>query len=85
MVKTNIQRNKSVLWNKIVKIKRLQRLGSVKCVIIPTSWIETLNLTQEDYLVVSLDAFGEKIIIEKLKDREDIQIEKISGVESSID
>lgn len=71
------------LSSKVLKQKRLQKLGTALVVIIPKIWLNDLNWTRETNLIVCYHADDKKIIIsenfQKINGEE--EIEKISDIE----
>jgi len=53
------------LTNKIIKIKKLQKLSSSLVLIIPTNWIEEMNWDRNTLLKLSWHPDEEKIIVTK--------------------
>lgn len=63
-MRTNKQKDKSQIWNTQNKVKRLQLHGSGKCVMIPKSWIEHLEWTIETPLIMRLDSYNNRFVVE---------------------
>ena len=51
------------IYDKVVKKKRLQRLGENRVLLIPKPWIESLDWTQETELILEYHPHQKKIII----------------------
>jgi antitoxin component of MazEF toxin-antitoxin module len=68
MPRTNIQRDRNVLWNSVTKLKFLSRISNSQGVIIPESFLNALQIDKETLLIVGLNTIEESIIVQKVKD-----------------
>jgi antitoxin component of MazEF toxin-antitoxin module len=64
------------LFRRLVKDKKLQRLGNSFVLIVPKTWIKALNWSQETQLTMALHPEDRKVIIsEKKEDKNKISEE----------
>ena len=57
------------LKDKIVKIKRLQKLSTSLVIVVPKNWIEEMNWDRNTNLEISWQPADEKIIIKKIEEK----------------
>ena len=73
--------NNSTLFNRLVKNKRLQRLSNSLVLIIPKTWIKSLNWNQYTQLTMAFHPDERKIIIvEKEKEENGKEISELISV-----
>ena len=73
--------NNSTLFNRLVKNKRLQRLSNSLVLIIPKTWIKSLNWNQYTELTMAFHQDERKIIIvEKEKEENGKEISELISV-----
>jgi len=58
------------LSKKVMKLKRLQRLGSALVILIPKSWLKSLDWTQATNLTLAFHPDEKKIILIKNENEE---------------
>jgi len=62
---------KNNLFDKVSKIKHLQRLANSYCLVIPKSWIDCFEWDQTTELVMEVSPYDKKIIIREVSKKEE--------------
>lgn len=71
MPRTNKQHSRGSLWNAMTKLKHLTMISKSQGLVIPKNFLETLEITKQTLLVMTLSTIDNRIIIEKVKNPED--------------
>jgi len=74
-----LQKDRTKLFNAVVKVKKLQQIGGdSKAIVISQNWIEALNWNSKTHLACALDVLNDQIIIRTspYKNNEEVEIDE---------
>jgi len=71
MPKTRIQKSRTILWNKLNKLKKIYKMGNTSLILIPKSWIKEIGFDiANDFFLMSFEPSNETIILKKANKEE---------------